>query len=132
MAERKNFDSEFCGNLPLHHVNLIQDYGYLLVIDPDALNLIQASENVVEITGKPVQELIGKNIADYIDNKDLHKIKDSLASGIRQKIPFDITIKGDKSTVQFHALMHIKEGYTLIELEKAGKSGQASFTRVFQ
>ncbi|MNK92693.1 Phytochrome-like protein cph1 [compost metagenome] len=132
MAERKNFDSEFCGNLPLHHVNLIQDYGYLLVIDPDGLNLIQASENVVEITGKPVQELIGKNIAEYIDDKDLHKIKDSLASGIRQKIPFDITIKGDKSAVQFHALMHIKEGYTLIELEKAGKSGQASFTQVFQ
>ncbi|SMC76235.1 GAF domain-containing protein [Pedobacter africanus] len=132
MTERKNFDSEFCGSLPLHHVNLIQDYGYLLVLEPANLSLIQASENIVEVTGQPVQDMIGKNIADYMDVPGLQSIKSGLNSGIRQRIPVEVNIKNVSALQPFHGLMHLKEGYILLELENAGEQRKAAFTQVFQ
>ncbi|WP_316811409.1 GAF domain-containing protein [Pedobacter heparinus] len=132
MVEKKNFDSEFCGNLPLHNVNLIQDYGYLLVLEPAGLKIIQASENTVEITGKPVQELIDTTLAQYLDEESTLKLSDSLKSGIRQRIPFNLTLKNGEQTGRFHALMHVKADYILIELEKAKDLEGKLFTDVFQ
>lgn len=132
MTEKKNFDSEFCGNLPLHNVNLIQDYGYLLVLEPDGLKIIQASENISAITGRLVQELIDTPIAEYINDSDLKKIRDGLKSGLSQRIPFDLGISNGQAIGQFHALMHIKTGYLLIELEQVNAQHKRTFTDVFQ
>ncbi|ACU06105.1 GAF domain-containing protein [Pedobacter heparinus] len=132
MAEKKNFDSEFCGNLPLHNVNLIQDYGYLLVLEPKGLKIIQASENTVEITGRPVQELVGTALSQYLDVESADKLSDNLKSGIKQRLPFNLSIKNGQNAEHFHALMHIKADYILIELEKARDLERKSFTDVFQ
>jgi light-regulated signal transduction histidine kinase (bacteriophytochrome) len=40
LIESRNYDSEFCGNLPLHFINLIQPHGYLIVTDK-RLNIVQ-------------------------------------------------------------------------------------------
>lgn len=131
MAERKNFDSDFCGNLPLHNVNLIQDYGYLLVLDSNSLNIIQASENVSQLIGKPIQEVINTSIARYLGEEGLKAIQRNLNSGIKQRIPFDLAISTKKEE-KYHALMHIKADYILVELEKVDEAKARNFTDVFQ
>lgn len=132
MTEKKSFDSDFCGNLPLHNVNLIQDYGYLLVLEPEHLNIIQTSENITEVTEGSFQEMIGKNIADYLDEESLEEIKKNLAGGIRQRIPLTLWFKHTAEKIQFHTLMHIKAEYVLLELEKADDADARSFPAVFQ
>lgn len=132
MAEKKNFDSDFCGNLPLHHINLIQDYGYLLILDIEQLKVIQASENTDDITGKPVQELVGTNFSEYISEEDLEKIQQFLKKGLTQKIPFSLSVNNGEYSDRFHALMHIKTDYLLLELEKMSEAAERNFTDVFQ
>lgn len=131
MAERKNFDSDFCGNLPLHNVNLIQDYGYLLILDIHTLNIIQASENIEQLTGFPVQEVVNTPPSKYFGEKGLQVIEKNLNSGLKQRIPFDLSTEG-ASEETFHALMHIKTDYILIELEKVDDAQGRGFTDVFQ
>lgn len=132
MTDRKNFDSDFCGSLPLNNVNLIQDYGYLLVLDISSLNIVQVSENIVSLVGKPIQELVNSNVSTIVGEEDLRKISNNINSGIKQRIPFNLFIRTDGSNLQCHALMHIKEDYILIELEKASERRSRNFTDVFQ
>lgn len=84
MTDKKNFDSDFCGSLPLHHINSIQDYGYLLIVDKK-LNIIQLSENVAQLTGKRNEELINSPLADFIRQQDLLKIEELLKKRPGQK-----------------------------------------------
>lgn len=132
MTDKKNYDAEFCGNLPLHNVNLIQDYGYLLVLEAGALNIIQASENISDLTGKPVAECIDTHISAYISAADLEKLKSNLEQGLKQRIPFDLEMNGNDQAQQLHALMHIKDDYVLIELEKVNEASNRVFSHVFQ
>ncbi len=125
---QKNYDSEFCGNLPLHHINLIQDYGYLLVLNKDNFTIIQASENIAEIAGKPVQELIDTALEEHTAQGDADKLRKQFEAPIPGKIPFTTTING----VQLHTLAHIKGDCLVLELEKADTSGGRYFTDVFQ
>jgi len=132
MADKKNFDSDFCGNLPLHHINSIQDYGYLLILDKRDLRVIQASENTGELFAASMQELIGSSFPSYLSTVELDKLQDLLNKGAGTKIPMMLNFNLSVITDSFHALIHIKPDYVIIELEKAHKIGVSTFTEVFQ
>lgn len=131
MAGKKNFDSEFCGALPIQHINLIQDYGYLIVLDLNDLAVVQISENITDLTGKAPKEFINSPVADFISGESFRQLQQLLAQGTLTRIPMTITLKNDDSPV-YHALMHVKETYVLLELEAAGESSVKSFSSVFQ
>lgn len=132
MAQRKNFDSDFCGNLPLHSINSIQDYGYLLVADAESLRILQASENTQEISGLAVADFVGKNLADFVGADDIARIGRLLERGLKSRIPLNLSIRGAGEPAPYHALFHIKPEYILIELEKANEELERSFKSVFQ
>jgi len=60
MDQKKNYDSEFCGSLPLHLINHIQPYGVLLVLQKSNLQIVQVSENIESITGIAPGEIINR------------------------------------------------------------------------
>ena len=55
---KTNFNSEFCGNLPLHLINSIQPYGALMLLNNVTFEIIQVSENIHKITGIVAQDLV--------------------------------------------------------------------------
>lgn len=132
MAEKKNFDSDFCGSLPLHHINSIQDYGYLVVLEKRTLNIIQLSENTAELLGDEIQNLIGQDFSDYIPASDVANIARLLKTELITKVPLTLSIKNDLSKAFYQALIHIKSDYIILELEKAAENKSRSFTEVFQ
>lgn len=132
MAKRNNFDSDFCGSLPLHSINSIQDYGYLLVVDPQTHNIIQASENTHEISGLDVKDLVNKPLGDFITSEGIGQIKNIVEKGLKSRIPLDLTFNGNGKAGVFHALLHVKTEYILIELEEVNESVERSFKAVFQ
>ena len=67
MSSSPNYDSEFCGKVPIHLINTVQSYGALLVLDRTSLQVIQASENVDQLFCRPVTEVIQTSIGDYLD-----------------------------------------------------------------
>jgi chemotaxis family two-component system sensor kinase Cph1 len=132
MAERKNFDSDFCGSLPLHHINSIQDYGYLLVLDKSNLSIIQASENLAELLGRNIQELVNISLTEFFEQDELDKIIRISAAGLNNRIPLTLVSGKSAGEYTFQALQHTKSAYILIELEKTDKDTTRSFIDVFQ
>ncbi|EHQ28669.1 GAF domain-containing protein [Mucilaginibacter paludis] len=122
---KNNYDSDFCGSLPLNHINVIQPYGYLLVLEKNSLNIIQASENIADLTGEPVQSLIGKSVAALSSDSDSSKLN---ALAIKARLPLTLTLAGKT----MHALAHLKDTYLLLELELMDAAAERTFTTVFE
>lgn len=66
MVTTTNFDSEFCGSLPIDHINTIQPHGAVLLIGKTALAIIQASDNIGDYLGIAVRDLVGKPLTAYL------------------------------------------------------------------
>lgn len=131
MTQKTNYDSEFCGNLAIHQTNSVQDYGYLLVIDRADFFVLQASENVLDFTGKPVHELIGTYFGDLISEQDLNIFQAEMNRGDRERVPFSFGLVNEKGVKPFYFLAHIKSDYIILEIEDA-TDNERSFGSVFQ
>lgn len=132
MTKKKNYDSDFCGNLPLNHINSIQSYGFLIVLDINRLTVIQASENLSEITGFPVREFVNTSIEEYVDGESFSRIQSLLQLGVKNRIPLNLALGKEGQFSNFQALMHVKPDYLILELEKGDQNPERSFTAVFQ
>ncbi|MEJ2883658.1 GAF domain-containing protein [Pedobacter sp. GR22-6] len=132
MTIKKNFDSDFCGSLPLHHINSIQDYGYVLVVETKGLMIVQASENLAGLFHKDIQEIIPGPLAQYLEEASTQKIKELIKSQLLFRIPLSLSLKQDDGSESYHALVHIKTDYLIIELEKSDQSTSRSFTEVYE
>ncbi|AMM52931.1 PAS/PAC sensor protein [Rufibacter sp. DG15C] len=134
MAIEKNYDSEFCGSIPLHLVNLIQPHGVLLTLSTQDQRIVQASENVTQILSLSLEEVLGQPIANFLPEA---QVADLLAkvqlSSHQEKIPFTLTFTVQDVATQFTALAHLKETYILLELEEnPAPALQDSFIALYQ
>lgn len=132
MVKNKNYDAEFCGNLAIHQTNSIQDFGYLLIIDQDQLKIVQGSENIIEITQKPIKEVVSTSLADYLSKEDFKHFATEISKGQRNRLPFQFSFHVGKTAFPLHILAHVKKDYIILEIEKVNKSNERSFTTVFQ
>lgn len=108
----KNFDSEFCGALPIHHINTIQPYGAILVIDKDRYSIIQTTTNTAEQIGFDHKEIVGKTLVELTGLSE-EQLKDTLELDAPNKDFYTLQI-GEKS---FYALVHVYADYFIIELQ---------------
>ncbi len=92
MAEKKNYDSEFCGSLPIHHINLIQDYGYLLVLDKKTFNIIQLSENFTALYNTKVADFVDKPVMEFLSGAAIEALNQLLDNEIKSKVPISVSI----------------------------------------
>jgi light-regulated signal transduction histidine kinase (bacteriophytochrome) len=125
-----NYDSDFCGTLPIHLTNLIQPYGILLVVDKNTYNIIQASENTDDAFGRPVAEIVGTNLSSHIGQDAFDALIKKIDNKINDKIPALWSIKGNEYVV----LIHRKDRYLVIEvdLNAKRKDQRDSFVNVYQ
>jgi chemotaxis family two-component system sensor kinase Cph1 len=128
MSKPQNYDSDFCGSLPLQHINVIQSYGYLIVLRRSDMRIIQVSENAAGIFNAPVDTVISSLLVDHILPDEHSALKDKFALDIREKIPLTLTF-GNKRML---ALVHLKQDYLLLELEHYNEEQERHFTAVFQ
>ncbi|MVN92659.1 GAF domain-containing protein [Mucilaginibacter aquatilis] len=123
-----NYDSEFCGNLPLHNVNMIQPHGYLVVLEKESLNIIQISENLSDVLETSAAEIVSSSFSDYVPQKQIDELKAKIETGIKDKIPVSLTL----NNVELLALVHARQEYFLLELEKVQAEDERTFINVFQ
>lgn len=130
----KNYDSEFCGSIPLHLVNLIQPHGMLLVLDKQELHIVQASANTEYYLGIEADDLIDKPLAAFLPNQEFTEIKTKISNySSPDNIPFNIHFTTTNKTLALTALVHPKEDYILVELEKSPAPDQeSSFSGLYQ
>lgn len=125
----KNYDSEFCGRVPIHLTNLIQPYGVLLAVETARFTVIQASENASSIFRAPVETIIDKELSTIIGKESFSALYEKL-SGESKKIPAIWSINGQ----QYLVLVHNKESQLLIEIEldPVSLSKRDTFIEVYQ
>ncbi|MBT1702895.1 GAF domain-containing protein [Chryseosolibacter indicus] len=125
-----NYDSDFCGSLPIHLTNLIQPYGVLLIVNKVTAEIIQASENTDAVFGKPVQEVVSSALSDHLQEKTFKHLQEKLNNEFNDHIPsvWEINKK------HFLVLIHRKEKYLVVEIdaEPVTLGKQESFVEVYQ
>ena len=132
MAENKNYDSQFCGNLAIHQTNSIQDYGFLLVIDKTTLEIVQGSENIDQIFETKIQDLVGNRLADFLTEEDLTHLRSEIGKGERSRLPFHFALKRQSTPISLYILAHVKQDFVILEIEKETEAAERTFTDVFQ
>jgi chemotaxis family two-component system sensor kinase Cph1 len=108
-----NYDSEFCGTLPIHLTNLIQPYGVLLVVDTTNMQIVQASENIEAVFSQPVSEVVSQSLNSFITGEAAATLREKLANDFNHKIPSVWEITGKRYVV----LVHRSPKYLLIEID---------------
>ncbi|ARS35441.1 GAF domain-containing protein [Pontibacter actiniarum] len=128
-----NYDSEFCGSIPLHLVNLIQPHGVLLVLDKEELRIKQVSENVEQHLAIAVDELLEQPFSSYLPDLQYQDLLYKINSGNSQeKIPFSLTLQLQGREQDFIALVHPEQEHVLVELEENAASSDKSFIGIYQ
>ncbi|MEH6304205.1 GAF domain-containing protein [Olivibacter sp. CPCC 100613] len=122
----RNYDTEFCGKIPIHHINLIQPHGYLLVLDRSNQHIVQLSENIKTLFGQELDDVIGTDFNIWVDEPlDLTKLTTNADS--HQKTPFFLSINQQS----YLALIQAKEKYLIIELTTASDD-RKNFLETYQ
>ncbi|PKV75245.1 GAF domain-containing protein [Pontibacter ramchanderi] len=132
----KNYDSDFCGSIPLHQINLIQPHGLLLVLDK-TLHIRQVSENSTELLGVTPESLLERPLADFVPEGELQDLVQKLnreheSEQDQVDIPFSISFRTADSPKVFTATVHPEQDQILIEMEPAQRENDKSFLAFFQ
>lgn len=129
---KKNYDSTFCGSLPLHKINLIQPHAVLLVVSYDDFSIQQVSENVEKVLQKKAPELVETFLTEYVSSGQLTDIKKKFEKAQSQKLPYTLTFHRENGQQDYLAMIHRKEGCLLIELElQMALADHVSFTTIY-
>lgn len=131
MIDKGKYDSEFCGNLPIHNINLIQDYGYLLVVDRKSLEIIQFSENLSQLFDIKPQDLVNKPFKTLLEQEQIDVMLQKLNKDFKTKVPFTLHINIKGKPVKMLALVHSNTESIIIELETLNEK-ENSFIDVYQ
>lgn len=132
MEQKQNYDSTFCGSLPIHLINLVQPYGVLLVLDKEDLKIVQVSENIEKATGLQPREVVGTSFKNYISPRQAAAITSKFETGIEAKVPLPLTLLAGNESYRFLSIMHAKNSYIILELEPLSEAGNHSFVDVYQ
>ncbi|SFO23164.1 PAS fold-containing protein [Chitinophaga sp. YR627] len=131
--QKRNFDSTFCGSVPLHQINLIQPYGMLLVIRQADYKIVQVSENISVAVGRQAPEIVDTLLSDYIPASQMKELQRKLDEGLVNKLPFTLTFTGSDGPKDYLAITHLSGEALILEIEELGQAGEDnSFINIYQ
>lgn len=134
--QKKNYDSAFCGSLPLQHLNVIQPHGMLLVLDREARQIIQASENVLDHLGIAASGIVNTPLAGYLDETGLRVLNKRLERESAAKIPLKLRLHYLGRSLETLCIPRNHTDYLILEVLPLSDPGTATayqdFADVFQ
>ncbi|MET0242896.1 MAG: GAF domain-containing protein [Flavitalea sp.] len=122
----KSYDSEFCGNLPIHLINVVMPYGALIVFDKHTLKVLQASANIERATETEVHDLIGLPLLEFLSKESIELIEKKIDGNVSDRTPFRISV----DVTDYLAILHIKDTYCLLEVNYDSEEEARSNTYV--
>lgn len=131
--QNRNFDSTFCGSVPLHQINLIQPYGFLLVIRKTDYRIVQVSENIIAALGLQPAEVVDTFLSDYIPAAQMEELRQKLEEGLVNKLPLTLTVSANATPKDYLAVIHLSGESMLLEIEPLGeRKEENSFINIYQ
>lgn len=116
MTDAVNLDLTNCDREPIHIPGLIQPHGVLLVLHP-SLEIIQVSNNTQAVIGHQPEDLLGKSLADLLDQAQIQRIQQCLSEDFESVNPLRLSISTMEGSIDFDGIIHRWDGVVLLELE---------------
>lgn len=131
---KNNYDSDFCGSIPVNFINSIQPHGILLVLDKSDMKIIQASENVSDFLHTAVADILNKPLSFLIGETQISSIQQQRKQWPNpERMPLSLQVQTGRQQVDFAAVFHTLEKYYLIELLALKEEElNVSFIEVYQ
>lgn len=132
--QEKNYDSEFCGSIPLHLINLIQPHGVLFILDKQNFTIVQVSENIETMLGVSAKKILGQPLATFIEEPLMADIRSKTDKWeIKDRVSVNIELKAGEQSKIFSATIHVKEQFVMMELEETKTDTTIqSFIHIYQ
>jgi chemotaxis family two-component system sensor kinase Cph1 len=128
MSQFSKYDSEFCGNIPIHIINTIQEYGVLLVLDRQTLTIEQLGVNAEDMFQTPFKNLVGKRVQDVIGASAFRVLQSHLEKGNGK-----YTTQWELNGQRFYTLLHVNDNMVIAEIEnQPAEDTETSFTALYQ
>jgi light-regulated signal transduction histidine kinase (bacteriophytochrome) len=119
MSTQPSVDLSTCAKEPIHIPGSIQPHGLLLGLDEDAdLPVVVCSRNTGQHLGMEPDDLLGKGLADVLDEQSVATVRESLAlEDPATANPLRLApASGDAA---FDGILHRTGGLAVLELERA-------------
>jgi light-regulated signal transduction histidine kinase (bacteriophytochrome) len=123
----KEVDLLSCAQEPIHIPGRIQSHGALLALEEPALIVRQVSGNAEAFLGRPVEQLLGATLAEFLDPEQLTSLCAHLErSDLADLNPLSLAFESHAGRRSFDAIIHRSGGLLVLELEPAD-AGAPSF-----
>lgn len=126
-GESLNYDSGFCGKVPLHQTNMVQPHGVLLVLRKEDFSILQCSENVVDFFGIEPRAMVNTSLQQFLTAQAFERIQTRLDKTLPGKIPVSFELNG----TPFLALIEAQADCYIAEVERVDTT-QDSFIDLYQ
>lgn len=123
-ASREEVTVDNCAQEQIHIPGSIQSFGYLIAFDENS-KITRASENIKRITGQSAAELVGKDLSELLDPKDLERL-DNSGSELRRRN----AILSLKSGEQLGCVLHSAGKECYLDLVSNKSEGTAIFLAI--
>lgn len=121
-----------CDKEAIHIPGLIQPHGILMVLEESKLNIIQISQNTIDLLGIPPQDILGQTLKVLFNNRQIQLIKKSLAEISEKFNPLDLYIHTKTGKQNFDGIIHKSNGFIILELEAVSANNQDDFLSFYQ
>jgi two-component system, chemotaxis family, sensor kinase Cph1 len=110
-----------CDKEPIQWPGYIQAHGYLLALDPTTFTIGQASENLTDLTGQPVEEMIGQLVSELqLGDLPGAMMQELLTITMRTGTPEAFNPYPTRiNNRDWYILLHQQDGALIVELEPA-------------
>jgi light-regulated signal transduction histidine kinase (bacteriophytochrome) len=129
----KNYDSEFCGSIPIQLINLIQPHGFVMLLD-QSFTIVQVSENVKQHLHTEARQLLHHKFTTLLSPEQQGTFRKKLAGRKRHhRIPHVLKLKVDGQSQRFASTILVYPDHYLLEMEPLEEeSNDITFIRAYQ
>jgi two-component system, chemotaxis family, sensor kinase Cph1 len=130
----RNYDAEFCGKIPLTHINVIQPFGALILVDKESLRILQVSTNIENFTGNKPEWHIDRHLGEFIPEDNIAGLMQKLVSPFfSELLPFNLNLKSKDGYINTTAIVQVQEKHFVLEFIDIFNARQnSSFIEVYQ
>jgi two-component system, chemotaxis family, sensor kinase Cph1 len=112
---------------PIHTPGAIQSHGVLFVLEEPQLNILQVSQNTLELLGRHPEDLLNQPLEILLDAQQLDALQNCLLKDFENINPLKLTIDKNKQRLLFDGVVHRHGGVLLLELEPAQVKQNTNF-----
>ena len=104
-----------CDKEPIHQLGGIQPHGCLIAYNKSG-KILQVSSNLTVLIGVDAQSTLQKNLIDVFGFKTTQEIRKQEKAEVYQKY-FSITVRVGEERKKLNAVLHLNDGFWVLELE---------------